>query len=211
MGKKFIFFDPQTKIQFMKNKYFLLRHGESLKNVKNFESCWPEKIKCPLTKKGRKEIGVASKRLKTKKINLIFTSDLLRAKQTAEIIGKALNLEPKLDKRLREINIGILNGRPIDEIGKFWDREGKLSPLQYYQKRFKLAVPRGETYSEVEKRLSDFIKETNKKYKGKNILIVSHQRPLTLLQKIVHDYNLKKFVKIIMEKKEIKIGELGKL
>jgi len=195
----------------LRNRYFLLRHGESLKNVKNFESCWPEKIRVPLTEKGKKQIKAVAKKIMNKKIDLIFSSDLLRAKQTAEILGKKLGLRPKLDKRLRENNIGIFNGRPIDEIGKFWDKESKLSPLQYYQKRFKLAVPKGETYRELEKRLSDFIKETEKKYKGKNILIVSHQRPITLLEKIVHNDTLDKFVKIIMEKKEIKIGEIRKL
>jgi len=182
-----------------------------LKNVKNFESCWPEKIHCPLTEKGKKQIEATAKKITNKKIDFIFSSDLLRTKQTAEIFGKKLGLRPKFDKRLRESNIGIFNGKPVDEIGKFWDKERKLSPLQYYRKRFKLTVPGGETYSEVEKRLSDFIKETNKKYKGKNILIVSHQRPLTLLQKIVHKYDFKKFVKIIMEEKEIKIGEMRKL
>ncbi len=195
----------------MYNQYFIIRHGESLKNVKNFESCWPEKTFVPLTKKGEGQIKKVAQKIKSKKIDLIFSSDLLRAKQTARIIGKELGPKLRLDKRLREVNIGIFNGRPVGEIGRFWDKERKLPPLKYYKKRYQFAPPKGETYVNVEKRLSSFIKEMEKKYQDKNILIVGHQRPLTLLEKVVCNYSLKKFVKIIIEKKEIKIGELRKL
>jgi len=195
----------------LKNKYFLLRHGESLKNVKNFESCWPEKIRVPLTKKGEKQAREVVKNIKRKKIDLIFASDILRTKQTAEIVGKKLNLKPILDKRLREIGLGIFNGMSTSQFGDFWNQGRKLSPLDYYSNRFELAPPGGETYKEIESRLASFIKEIEKRYQGKNILIVSHERPLTLLEKAVHNYSLKKLVKIITEKKEIKTGEIRKL
>ena len=195
----------------MNNQYFILRHGQSLGNIKKIACCWPEKIYSPLTKKGEKQIQEVGQKLKKEKIDLIFSSDLLRTKQTAKIIGKELGLKPKLDKRLREVNVGIFNGKPIKEVGRFWDREGKLSPLEHYLKRFQFAPPKGETYTEIEKRLSEFIKEIDKKYQGKNILIVSHQRPLTLLEKAIYNYDFKKFVKIILEKKEIKISEVRKL
>jgi broad specificity phosphatase PhoE len=195
----------------MRNQYYIIRHGHYLGNTKNIASCWPEKSLLPLTKKGKQEIKEVAKKIKNKKIDLIFSSDLLRTKQTAEIIGKELGIKPKTDKRLREDNVGIFNGKLIDEIGRFWDKERKLSPLEYYKKRFQIAPPQGETYTDVEERLSNFIKETEKKYKGKNILIVGHRRPLTLLEKVTYNHSFKKFVKIIIEKKEIKTGELRKL
>jgi broad specificity phosphatase PhoE len=195
----------------LKNRYFLLRHGYSLKNQKDIASCWPEKFYLPLTKEGKKQIKEVTKKLRKKKIDLIFSSDILRTKQTANIIGEELGLKPKLDKRLREVNVGILNGESIKKIGRFYDKERKLTPLEYYTKRFQMAPPKGEKYSEVEQRLYNFIKEIEAKYKNKNILIISHQRPLTLLEKVVRNYNMKQFVKIILEKKEIKLGELRKL
>ena len=195
----------------MRNQYYIIRHGHSLGNTKNIASCWPEKSLLPLTKKGKQEIKEANKKIKNKKIDLIFSSDLLRTKQTAEIIGKELGIKPKTDKRLREVNVGIFNGKLIDEIGRFWDKERKHSPLEYYKKRFQIAPPQGETYADIEERLSNFIKETEKRYKGKNILVVGHQRPLTLLEKVTYDHSFKNFVKIIIEKKEIKTGELRKL
>jgi len=193
------------------NQYFILRHGESTRNVEKRASCWPEKIKSPLTEKGIKQIKKAAKELKKKKIDLIFSSDLLRTKQTAEIVSKEIRVKIKLDKRLREVNVGILNNKPIDEIGRFWDKERKLSPAEHYKKRFKIAPDNGENYIQLEKRMFDFFKEMEKKYEGKNILIVSHQRPLTLLEKAVNNYSLEKFIKTVVEKKEIETGELRKL
>jgi len=180
-------------------------------NVRKLNSCWPEKKKFPLTKKGKKQIEYSAEKLKNKKINLIFASDLLRTRQTTEIVGRALGLDIKFDKRLREVNVGIFNGKPVKEIGEVWNQGKKLSSIKHYSKRFELAPPGGETYKEIEKRVFSFLKEADKKYKNKNILIVSHARPITLLEKVVYSYDIKKFVKIILEKKEIKTGELRKL
>jgi len=195
----------------MRNQYYIVRHGYSWRNKNNIASCWPEKKRCPLTKQGKKQAGAVAKKLKKKDIDLIFASDLLRTRQTAEIIGKEIGLKVIFDKRLREADVGIFNGQSIDKIGRLWDKERKLHPLEYYQKRFKVAPPKGETYADIEKRMFDFVKKTEKKYRGKNILIVSHQRPLTLLEKAVYNYSLKKFVKIIIENREIKTGELREL
>ncbi len=202
----------------MKNQYFILRHGQSIKNRKRISAGWPEIFYSPLTKKGEKRIKEVAKKLKKNlpagrqgKINLIFSSDLLRAKQTALIVAKELKLKPKFDKRLREVKYGIFNGKTIEETGRFWDKERKLGPLKYYSKRFKIPLPGGEDYSDIEKRMFGFLKEIGKKYQGKNILIVGHQRPLTLLEKTVYGYSLKKFVEIIRKKKEIRTGEVRKL
>jgi len=195
----------------MNNHYFLLRHGESLKNVKNFESCWPEKRRVPLTRRGRAQAEKAAAEAGKKKIDLIFSSDVLRARQTAEIVGKKIRVKPILDKRLREIGLGIFNGKSVSQFGGFWNKGEKISAFEHYKRRFTMPLPGGETYKKVEARLADFMKKTDKKYQGKNILVVSHQRPLTLLAKAVKNYSMDKFVRMVVGKKEVKTGELRKL
>jgi len=194
--------------RFSQNNYFVLRHGESIINTRELASCWPEKIYSPLTEKGEKQIWGIARELKAQKIDLIFSSDILRTKQTAKIVGKELGIKPKFDKRLRDVNVGILNGKPISEAGKFWAPEEKISSLEYYSRRFEIAPPGGENYHAIEKRMWGFLKEIEEKHQGKNILIVSHKRPLTLLDKIVSGYDLEKLVQIIVEKKEMETGEL---
>jgi len=197
--------------KFSKNNYFALRHGESLSNIKKTCSTWPEKFKDPLTQKGKEQIRVASRKLKNNNIDLIFSSDLLRMKQTAEIVSEELGIKPKFDKRLREINVGIFNGQLIEKAGRFWDKERKLSPVEYYLKRFEVTPKNGENYIDVEKRMYDFIKDIEKEYSGKNILIIGHQRPITLFEKVLKGQNLEEFVKVILKKKEIKNGEIRNL
>ena len=119
-----------------KNHYFLLRHGRALSNKKRIISCWPEISRFPLTREGRKQIKAAAEKLEKKEIDLIFTSDLLRTLQTSEIVGKKLNIKPKIDKRLREYNVGIFNGTSIKYLEEFFDNE---------RERFKIRLPEGET------------------------------------------------------------------
>ncbi len=195
----------------LQNNYFALRHGYSLRNEKRLAACWPEKIPYPLTEKGKKEAQQAAKKAKKLPINLIFYSDLMRTRQTAEIVAAKLGLRPRPDKRLREIDVGIFNNRPVDELGEFYDRTKELKPVAYYQKRFSQAPPKGENYADVERRMLVFVKEMESRFKGKGILIVSHQRPLTLLEKAIFGYPLEKFVDLIKNKKEIKTGQLKKI
>jgi isoleucyl-tRNA synthetase len=208
-----------AKQKFSNNKYFIMRHSESLRNKKNIASSWPEKYHFPLTKKGEKQAKevakkfkkdynppAASSRKRAPKIDLIFSSDLLRTRQTAEIIGKELGIAPKFDKRLRELNVGIFNGKPIKEVGKFWDIEGKLSKIEYYFKKFKLRAPKGENYMDAKKRMYKFLKEIDKKYQNKTILIISHEAPITMLEGAVNGLSPLEIIKH-RGKSQIQIGK----
>ena len=95
----------------LRNKYYIMRHGQAISNVKALCSCWPEKFKNPLTKLGKELIKGSAKKLLNEKINLIFASPLLRTEQTAEIVGKLIKIKPKYDKRLREMGFGIFNNK----------------------------------------------------------------------------------------------------
>ena len=196
----------------LKNKCFLLRHGESPINLKGLVSCWPEKIYSPLTRKGVKQIKEAAKKLRKEKINLIFSSDILRTKQTAKIVAKELGLKIRFNKRLRDVKLGIFNGKHINEAGKFWVKKGeKLSSLEYYKRRFTIAPPGGENYVDIEKRTAAFLRDVEKKYRGKNILVVGHKRPLSLLEKMVYGWSRERFIREIVQDREPKNGEIRKL
>src|SRR3989344_2240901 len=189
----------------LNNKYYILRHGEALSNVKDIVSSWPEKFNNHLTKKGREMIKESAQQLKNTcaeqglSINLIFTSPLLRTKQTAEIVGEALKIKPKIDKRLREVGFGKLSNGPIDTLWNFFKNE---------EERIKKRPPKGETYVEILDRLINFLKDTDKKYKNKNILIISHEGPLVLLEGKVMGLSLKETIKKFPSEKRIHKGEI---
>ena len=156
----------------LNNKYYVLRHGEAVSNVESIVSCWPEKFENPLTDDGVFKIERVAEKLKTEKIDLIFASPLLRTQQTAEIISMAVGVKPKTDKRLRELEFGTFNGQPLSEFVKFFNSK---------EERLERKVQGGENYTDVMNRVWDFFQETDEKYEGKNILIISHQVPILLL------------------------------
>lgn len=183
------------------NKYYILRHGEAISNAKHIASSWPEKFKNPLTVNGRKQIKEAVKTLKNKGINLIFSSDLLRTRQTAEIIGRTLKIKPKFDKRLREVSFGDINGRPAED----------LFYLGSEKDRLKNGPKKSESYENVLKRVIDFLKDIDGGYRRKNILIISHQCPLWILENKVKGFSMEEGLKRNPEEKRISKGEIRKL
>lgn len=186
----------------LNNKYFLLRHGEALSNIRGIVSSWPEKFKNPLTKDGKSQIKEIAKELKNKDIDLIFASDILRAKQTAEIIGKVLRIKISFDKRLREINFGTISGGLIEDfVGLFKNRVERIN------KR----APEGESYKDVFRRVSKFLEEMNIKYKGKNILIISHQAPLFLLEGYAKEFSILETINNFPAEKMLGRGEIREL
>ncbi|MFH1656229.1 MAG: histidine phosphatase family protein [Candidatus Nealsonbacteria bacterium] len=187
----------------LNNIYYLLRHGQALSNVNNILSCWPEKGSFPLTKEGEKQIERVLIEIKKIGIDLIFSSDILRTKQTAEIIGIELNIDIEYDKRLREHNVGIFNSKPIQDLKDFLPPKG--------EKRFEVRVPEGETYAEIKNRMLDFLTDIDKRYKDKNILIVSHELPLALLEAGFKNISNKDFYQKEFQDKKLNNGELRKL
>lgn len=185
----------------LNNFYFILRHGEARSNKERFVSSWPEKVHNPLTDKGRKKIERISEKLKKQKIDIIFSSDLLRTKQSAEIIAKKIGLKINFDKNLREIDMGIYNAKKEQSWNDFFKTNFK---------RFVRRPKNGENYRDVKKRVTKFIKQINQRYKNKKILIISHGCVLFSLQAIVKNLTEKQEIRF---KKELilKTGELKEL
>lgn len=186
-----------------KNAYWVMRHGEAESNLQRIIDVGKRNIQ--LTERGRKQVKKAATKLKSKKIDLIFSSDVLRAKETAEIVASELGKKVIFDKRLREINLFVLNGKSVKEY---------YSLFPSYEERFEKKVAGIETLAEVKARLWSFLNELENKYKNKNILIVSHEYPLWMLASCAAAWSKKQTIE---EKKKrdpadfIQTGEVRKL
>lgn len=158
-----------------KNTYTALRHGFSTHNETETIAGYPEPRgkEARLTLGGRKQIIAVAKKLRKGRLDHIFASDLRRTKETAEIVGKAVGLSVQFDTRLREYNVGVFNGRKVGEHRAFVG-----SPIGQWTKR----APGGETWSDIRRRMVDFVRDCERKYSGKRILIVSHGDPLFVLR-----------------------------
>ncbi|PEO50780.1 histidine phosphatase family protein [Bacillus pseudomycoides] len=138
----------------------IIRHGSTHWNK---EGRAQGNSNIPLDQAGLSEAYKLAERLATEKWNVIYSSDLLRAKQTAEAIEKNIeNIEIHLDPRLREVSGGQIEGTTEDErISKWGDNWRELD----------LGI---ESADSVKARAIPFIEEITYKYPNKNILIVSH-------------------------------------
>ena len=91
----------------------LARHGET---EYNRERRFQGQIDVPLTDRGREQARALAEVARDERIAALYASPLVRARETAEIVGAALGLEPRLDDRLKEMDVGTWGGRLKDEI-----------------------------------------------------------------------------------------------
>ena len=204
----------------LNNTYYMLRHGQAISNTKDTMSSWPETFDNPLTEVGVGMAQEAAKALKAKSIDLIFASDVLRAKQTAEIVAKALGIEIIFDERLREINFGSFNGKNLKELEELAGLKlhGFADGIENLKRWVKpggnfpgYGVAGGEDYSLVQKRVFGFLQNIDARYTGKNILIVSHQSLLCLLEEKAKDIPLMQIGKKIPGYLQMHTGEVRAL
>lgn len=96
-------------------KIIMVRHGQSIANSKGIsQGNKDEWIDKPLSKKGKEQAEKVAQRLKNEDIGIIYSSDLKRAKETAEIINEFHNVKIKSDNRLRD----MLNDENLEEFIK---------------------------------------------------------------------------------------------
>lgn len=192
----------------LKNTYYLLRHGETNCHVKMPGFLYPKwlaiGLDIRLTDKGKDQIRKSAKELKNKKIDFIYSSDFFRTRQSSKIVSDSLNIKINFNKKLRDVNLGIYYGGKKEEFYKDF-------PLNNIKERFAKKPPKGESWNELRKRVKSFLEEIEKKYQGKNILIVSHGDTLWMLEGIIKKNTDKEMIKEILKKKYIGMGELRKI
>ena len=102
-------------------------------------------------------------------IDFIFSSDLLRAKHTAEIINSKLNLPLYTHIKITEIHMGSV-------AGKSWSnfKNGEKMKSKHRSIKFDYESVGGESSKNVKKRILEFIKEIKEKHKSEEVLIIAH-------------------------------------
>ena len=141
-------------------KLYIVRHGETMFNVKRIVQGWCDS---PLTEKGRKQAEAAGIGLRDIPFVHAYCSTSERTLDTALAILKGSNLVPEQRRDLKEMNFGDAEGEPMSE----WFNEP--DPLA---KKFKEAG--GESFEEAGKRALNAWLAIAAKYAEGNVLIVTH-------------------------------------
>ena len=159
-----------------------MRHGETQYNTENRLQGWSDS---PLTKKGIDEAKKLGEEIKDMEFDAIYSSDLKRAMDTADIIN--INNAPRFtDKRLREWHLGNFEGKKLHK--KFLDNayiiaKEKGNVDKYFLDGYSQAIREMENPGEIEnndmvrKRFIKSLKEIGKKGNEENwesVLVVAH-------------------------------------
>lgn len=167
------------------NKYFVMRHGHSESNQKDIINADPNNI-FHLTEEGKNQVRITAQDIKNKKIDLIISSPFARCRETAEIIANVFDLDN--DSIIYDERIGEYRTGP-DYEGKSWKEFEKnfISEEERYDK----IINGGERFLDLYRRMGDFIYDIEKKYKDRNILIVSHEASIHSLRSVAYGFSKK--------------------
>lgn len=152
--------------------FYIIRHGETEANVKKILQGHSD---YPLTQRGKDQAKEVSGLLKNIHFDKVFSSDLFRAKHTAQLILLERKMAIETSKLLRERTFGKYEGTSWfyqdDHLKKMWQKYETLSDQERF--RFKFSEDQ-ESDEEIATRMLTFIREIAVAYPGKTILIVSH-------------------------------------
>jgi broad specificity phosphatase PhoE len=150
---------------------------------------WQGMVAVPLNATGRAQAERAAQYIRNTGMNALYTSDLKRAVETAQIIAEAIDLQPVLDARLRERAMGIWQGLTRTEVANWYPTE--YAQLQADPENYR--IPGGESRRDVRERLQSFMADLFAKEQGEVVGILSHTTAMrTLLPELVPDFSADK-------------------
>jgi len=149
-----------------------LRHGQAENNTKKILAGRSPGVN--LTEIGIKQAEQAGKMLESLNISAIYSSPIDRALQTAEIVSKYCDLEPIIDNRLIELDMGKFTNMPYEEI---FAKHGNVF-LKFYEGSEEVSENGVETFANVQKRIFDMVNFVINKHKNENIVLVTHMDPI---------------------------------
>ena len=179
-------------------RLILVRHGETEGNVKRLIQ---GHLHGKLTKKGREQAKKLAHCLKNEKIDVIYSSDMKRAKDTAKEIAKYHKAPVIFTREIRERHYGKLEGRKGEEMKKLRIKSGKP--------RYLFRPDGGESFVDLTERADKFLKKIYKKHKGKNVLLVGHGNFIKMLLGIALGSHVKYALRRKLSNASISIIELN--
>lgn len=155
-------------------KLYLVRHGQSAGNA---EGRFGGHSPTPLSELGKQQAKLTAQALAEEKINAIYTSDLLRAAQTAEPLAELLDIPVIKTSAFRERNVGVLEGKTFDESKEEF-------PKDYYalvNRNVHHVITKGESYRHLLRRATGALREILNVHRGERIAVFSHTGAICFL------------------------------
>lgn len=151
-------------------------HATSTDNEAGIASGWlPGQLSVVVGRQNARDLG---ERRRDDGIDVVFSSDLRPAVETAEIAFAGSDVQRIQDDRLRECNYGELNGAPVERLNA--ERA----------KRVETPFPGGQSYRDVVNQTREFLRELACDYDGKRVLVIAHSANRWSLQNLLEGMTL---------------------
>lgn len=171
-------------------KLIFIRHGQSVANKERIFAGWYD---APLTDLGIEQAKLTGAYIaKNYKVDVVYSSDLARAEQTANEFCKITGHKMILSEKLREIHAGEWEGNSYEVLPIKYKKE-----FYVWQHDIGHAVcTGGESIKDLYKRANDFVNEIIKDNEGKTIAIFSHATVIRVVTTKVLGYNYEGTTKV---------------
>jgi broad specificity phosphatase PhoE len=152
-------------------KLFFARHGKSEANVLRVVS--NRDVRHDLTELGRTQATGLAEGLTNKRITNVYSSPIVRARETAEIVGARLRVPISLADGLREFDCGVLEGRGDEEA---WEQHRNIQKRWYDLGEPTACIEGGESLIDVQERFWKSLDEVERRHGGRDegVLLVTH-------------------------------------
>jgi probable phosphoglycerate mutase len=150
-----------------RTRVIIVRHGQTQWNLKLIRQ---GHLDSPLTDRGIAQAKALGKRLAQEGFTALYSSDLGRAVQTAEMIGAVTGHCVVIDERLRERNLGVFQGLGRDEIERRFPEEYRL----HRSIGPDYVIPSGESVRQQVERNLLCLAELGEKHVADTIVVVTH-------------------------------------
>ena len=152
----------------------LVRHGET---DWNRDGRWQGHADAPLNERGQEQARALADQLAREEIAAVYTSDLSRARETAEIIAARVGTPVHVDPRLREVDVGGWSGLTTAEIRTRFPED----VTRWHDGDPSHAFDGGETYTAMGERVVAAVAEISARHAGEQVLVVLHGGPIRAL------------------------------
>jgi broad specificity phosphatase PhoE len=152
----------------------LIRHGQSQGNA---ERRFGGHTATPLSTRGRRQAQATATSLKDEGLTAIYTSDLARAVETADVLAKLTGLSAQPTSAFRERSVGVMEGLTFEHAAQ-------QHPEQYaalLRRDFEHVLTGGESYRQLLDRARNKLDEIIAEHRGGKIAIVSHTGTICIL------------------------------
>ena len=155
-------------------RVLLVRHGQSQGNAeRRFGGHSPS----PLSELGHRQAEAAARALASEGVTAVYSSDLLRAVQTAEPLSRATGLEIKRTAAFRERGVGLMEGLTFEEAAEGYPEEYAA----LLRRDFEHVLDGGESYRQLLDRASSELDRAVERHCGGTIAVFSHTGTICIL------------------------------